>query len=191
MFGREDIKTDGQHVFEMCCAFGDTRHIEVFMKRYHQYQWDIFRGMRYAVLHNNITNLHHLTMYHTPNNDELEILWDLATGGFLGGTRVSIYLMHMFEVKIKKEKLSEKIKNYFIDMLEIMLESYLKQGGEPFKITKEMVDEILKGTDDRLYKLDLLHSMGFEVEGLEEIKKIDEKDLPKSSARRYVELRPF
>ena len=221
--GRMDIKTDGQHVFEMVCGYGDVRHIEVFMDHYDEtgagsgndfqetssvdgvsnhegfksnidyfksasgFKWDIFAGMDKAVMTDNRTNFHHLMMYYAPLSvTELEKLWDRASGSYIHGTKTLIYMMHFLNCTITEEKVLNSIINHFIDALAVILHVYLRDGGKPFKIAKDVVDKILSGTSDRMHKLALLSKNGFEIEGYEEIKNVDEATLPRPSCSRYV-----
>jgi hypothetical protein len=186
LYNREDIKVDGQHVFEFSCQYGDTRHIDVFMRRYVEYKWDIFKGMKAATRGNNFANLHHLNFYYHSSPENIIELWDLA---FISqSTKIVTYITIMTDIKVTEEDLMRNIRDSFLDMLVVILNTYLDQGGKRFKITRDIVDYILSRTDDRFYKLEYLKGHGFEVEDLGEIKSMKETDLPKCSAKRYIQL---
>jgi hypothetical protein len=187
LHGRMDIKTDGQHVFEMVCAFGDTRHVSVFMSYHDEYKWNIFEGMRSAVLHGNRDNLHHLRIYidlYRPSDDDAAKLWNLANDGLFSRVPMLLYFITFFGCTITKERLVECMPDHFFETFTLLTNLYLCKN-EPFVISVEIVDKIIKGTDDRVYNLKFLKEKGFEIEGFEEIKNTSDKDLPKPSCTRY------
>lgn len=63
---------------------------------------------------------------------------------------------------------------------------YLQGDNKPFKIEKDLVEKILTRTHDRMYKLELLNTNGFEIEDFEKIKAEGEKNLSRPSKSRYV-----
>ena len=177
-YGRKDIAIYAQKVFESACAFADSRHIAIFMKHRDIYKIDIFRGMRSALLSGNKDNLHHLMLYKRPSKKEISELWDSACR-VPSRACMLLYMSEWFGCTITKEKLIENIPYIFFDALAVLTKIYLVNNGEPFEINKDMVDEIIKFTDDRIHKLELLDACGFKVENLEEIKN-SSKNLPKS-----------
>lgn len=183
-YGRKDIATDGQHVFEHACRFGDSRHIAIFMKHRDTYKIDIFQGMRSAVSGRNRDNLHYLTLYKRLSKEEVSILWDLACG-FSCTVPVLLYMSEWVGCIVTKEKLIEHMPTLFFESFSVFVSLYLFSKGEPFEIEKDMVNKIIKGTDDRILKLHFLEGAGFKVENFEEIKNTPEKDLPKASCSRY------
>lgn len=186
MKGRTDIRTDGQNVFEMSCAFGDSRHINVFMCNQDEYKFDVFLGMRSAVMHRNRDNLHHLLIFKKPTKDEVSELWDLVCTGFSATVPLILYFDEFFGCTITKEKLIESMPQHFYETSITLIVLYLGvKGNEPFKIDVNLVQLILTGTDDRLLKLNYLNNKGFEVEEFENIKNTPENELPKASMRRY------
>ena len=186
-YGRKDIATDGQKVFEFACRFGDSRHIAIFMKYRDTYKIDIFQGMRSAVSGRNRDNLHYLTLYKRLSKEEVSILWDLACG-FSCTVPVLLYMSEWIGCIVTKEKLIEHIPTLFFESFSVFVSLYLFSKEEPFEIEKDLVDKIIKGTDDRILKLHFLEGAGFKVENFEEIVGTPEKDLPKASCSRYCTL---
>lgn len=186
-YSRKDIATDGQKVFEFACEFGDSRHIAIFIKYKDTYKIDIFQGMRSAVLGRNRDNLHHLIIYERPSKKEVSILWDLACG-FSCTVPMLMYMTEWFGCIVTKEQLMERMPYLFFDEFGLFVSLYLYNKGEVFEIEKDMVDKIIKGTDDRILKLNFLEGAGFKVENFEEVVGTPEKDLPKASCRRYCTL---
>jgi len=180
---RKDIYTDGQKVFEMACAFGDAHHIAIFVKYRDEYKIDIILGMRSAVSHRNRDNLHHLLIYQSPKKEEISELWDIACG-FSSDVPMLLYMIKFFECTITEEKLIECMPYNFYETFTVLINLYLREG-KPFNITTEILQNILKGTNDRMIKLDFLSEKGFEIEYLENIKNTDENELPKPSMSRY------
>ena len=86
---------------------------------------------------------------------------------------------------INKTILIKFMINAFFTTFGTALEYYFNMDGVPFKIEKELVDNIIKGTHDRISKLQYLATRGFEVENLDQII-VDNKNglLPKYSASR-------
>lgn len=177
-FEREDIDTNGQYVFKMACAYGDNRHIDVFVNKYNIYKWDIFDGMKFAVMHNNLANLNHLIMYYTPNCKEINALFKLAYD-HSDDPKIVSYLYCKYDIVITKEILIDVIINCFIDVLSIVLSFYSNQKHEDnqkFIIDKDIIAKVLTRTHDRFIKLKILDKYGFSVENLNEI--IANKSLP-------------
>ena len=184
-YGRKDIETDGQKVFEMACAYGDTRHIEIFMSRQKEYEWDLYECMKSAVMRGNVSNLHHLLLYKQPTKEEKCELWDYECGNFSANTKMLLYMYQFWGCDtITKEKLTEIIPRHFCDVLIFFVRLYLEKN-EPFTITTDIVQNILGSTDDRMIKLQYLIEKGFEVEQYDNIKNTPEEELPKPSKRRY------
>lgn len=187
-FEREDIDKKGQDVFNMSCAYGDTRHIDVFMKRYSIYKWNIFNGLRQTVMHNNLSNLRHLTMYYMPTDEEIKELFRLAYD-FGGYPQIILYLYYNYNIKINKEMLLDVMINQFIDTLHIMIALYIEQGESPFDIDKNIITQILSKTSDRLQKIKLLHNLGFHIEDYDNVINQDTKTLPKPTITRHCSFR--
>lgn len=186
--GRSDIPTDGQKVFEAACEWGDSRHIEVFMKYDTKYRWNLFEGIKKSIRQDNVVNLHHLLMYHARITEEERLeMWNLATGNFIHGTRTLVYMVGFYGCNVSKETLMGSILNHFGDTLGIIIYVYLKTD-KPFKITSDIVEIVLRRTHDRLYKLALLNGYGFEVEGYEKIKAEGEANLPKPEMTMYYTM---
>lgn len=183
-YGRKDIATDGQKVFEFACGFADSRHIDIFMKYKDTYKIDIFQGMRFAVLYRNRNNLHHLLIYERPSKEEVKILWDIVCG-FSCTVPMLVYMSEWLGCIVTKEKLVESAPYLFFESFSVLVSLYFFSKGEPFGIEKDTVDKIIKGTDDRIPKLHFLEGAGFKVENFEEIVGTPEKDLPKASCSRY------
>lgn len=183
-YGRRDISADGQRVFETICAYGDPRHIEVFMKRHKEHNWNLFKGMKSAVNQDNRTNFHHLLMYVSVSGEEISKLWNVACGEYRHGTEVFTYMQYFYKCEITKEQLIKCIIHRFHDTLEPLIKQYL-QSNEPFDIDKNIVNKIIKTTEDRLDELELLNNLGFKIKGYQEIK---DAKLPRASTTRYIKI---
>lgn len=181
---RSDIDCDGQKVFESACKWGDPRHIEIFMKRFRKYQWNLFEGMKSAIQQDNRTNLHHLLMYITPSDEERDKMWELATDEFISGTKTLTYMVRFFGYDISRDTLTSSIVHHFGNTLSIVIALYLITDT-PFKITRDTIKKLLLSTHDRMYKLDILNEYGFEIEDYEKIKAEGETTLPKPSKTMY------
>jgi hypothetical protein len=175
-YGRKDIAIYAQKVFESACTSADSRHIAIFMKHKDTYKIDIFRGMRSALSSGNKDNLHHLMLYKRPSKEEISELWDSACR-VPSRAYMLLYMSEWFGCTITKEKLIENMPYIFFDVLAVLIKIYLVNNGEPFEIKKDIVDKIIKFTDDRINKLELLDVYGFKVENFEEIKNTS-KNLP-------------
>lgn len=188
-FEREDIDVDGQKVFDMACAYGDNRHIDIFMKRHHIYKWNVFSGMKQATNGGNLANLHHLIMFHALNDEELKILFELSSSR---DKKIITYLCCNYVIVISKEILLGIIINSFYDDLSVIIPFYFAQkNNDPFEIDSENVKLILSGTSDRMEKLELLNQLGFKIDNYSEIKEMANKDpnsLPKTSKRRFYSM---
>jgi hypothetical protein len=181
---REDIKTDGQKVFEAACEYGDTRHIEVFMKRHNEYKWDLFKGMKSTIGRDNRNNFHHLLMYKGLSDEEVTEIWNRACGEYISGVKIFEYMVCFYNCIVTKEQLIQCMIYHFCDTLIPILKTYLK-SNEPFNLDKDLIEEILTKTNDRIYKLEMLNKFGFKVDNLEEIKS---RNLSKASINRWIEL---
>lgn len=187
--GRKDLISDGQNVFEMACAYGDTRHVDVFAKKQEKYKWDLFKCMKATIIwRSNISNLHHLCLYYQPSKEQINELWDSACGGFSSDKDMLLYMYQFFEcVRITKEKLIDVMPHHFIETLIVLVCVYLGEENKPFMITTDLVQKILQGTNDRMVKLAFLNEKGFEIEYYDNIKMTPETELPKASCRRFYE----
>lgn len=195
MHGRKDIKENVQEVFDFACGFGHSRHINVFMKHRDEYPLDIFRGMKGAVVHRNRDNLHHLLIYMHPNSEQIQELWKIAYNGFSSSPPLLLYMATFFGSRIDREAFIESLPKHFYDTLYTLMKIYL-MDNKPFEIgslldeTAESgfsvtIDNILRGTDDGIQKLKLLHDNGFEIFGYNAIMDADPSALPKPTSRRY------
>jgi hypothetical protein len=180
---RQDIKEDGQKVFNASCHYGDTRHIDIFMKRYETYQWDLFEGMKHAIKSDNLANFYYLKLYTSLKQEQKLELFEKATSSYVTAPRIISYIHSNWNIPITKEKLLEVIETHFCSTLSLITKLYLIDGGKPFLITNESIQKVLERTSDRLQNLEILQLVGFELEtSLEEISK---KDLPRPGCTMY------
>lgn len=186
---RSDIPTDGQGVFESACAYGDTRHIEVFMKYQKSLDcaWNVLEGMKHTLWRDNLANFHHLFLYKSLTDEETLELFEKATSSFYMCPKIIQYLVSGLGAQITKEKLVKCIETHFCETLSVLVRLYLRNGGEPFPITLDSIYKIISNTSDRIQKLEMLETVGFELEiSLEELKQ--RQDLPKPSYSMYFSI---
>jgi hypothetical protein len=188
-FERKDICEYGQKVFEMACGYATVEHIKIFLENSDKIDnFDLWKGIRCAIHHDNMENLHYLLLFYNKELNHNEI-WKEMNSIFSNCKRVLKYFSIFYNFKITKERLIESLRDKFYDDFKITLDYYLiQQNGETFKITKDVIDQSLK-TNDRISKFKLLKTCGFEVENLDELIRLENENLlPEPSIKRYRQI---
>jgi hypothetical protein len=180
-YEKEMMTEKANTVVHYACLEG---HIEILLEmlRFNK-DIDMLRAANECVMGDQMECLGLLTSYGFKIQNNFKELFKTAI--LFDKENFVLQLLRICNCKLTQDDIISIAENCFYDTLHPLLEKYIEDGGERFKITKDLSDKIMSVCSG-IFKIKLFKESGFEIDNYETI---INSTPPKDQKTRYIELR--